>query len=305
MSQMTPISEFLRWSHCSAGRPWGGGFRLEKSTLASKPTFFMSVHTIHASVANRLEKVQVDFLWGIVGKVFKYYLVDWDVVCNPIRDGDLSVRGSWASFIRCYWVNDYGGSDVKRELGGSGGLLDACKLPGGWDEWCNEETLARALPVIFQLVGTQGWEEEEEGPVACSALPYNDRRSSKGAASNTAIYRKGNCIKVPKIYWNLTCKTVLTMEWIDGIKLTDEINLKNAFLDRKKLIDQGLYCSLRQLLEVGFFHADPHPGNLVATKDGSLAYFDFGMMGDIPHHYRVGLIQVVGTISLLFRGTAN
>lgn len=47
------------------------------------------------------------------------------------------------------------------------------------------------------------------------------------------------------------------------------------------------------MLEVGVFHADPHPGNLVATEDGSLAYFDFGMMGDIPRHYRVGLIQVV------------
>lgn len=44
---------------------------------------------------------------------------------------------------------------------------------------------------------------------------------------------------------------------------------------------------------MGFFHADPHPGNLVATENGSLAYFDFGMMGDIPRHYRVGLIQVV------------
>lgn len=50
---------------------------------------------------------------------------------------------------------------------------------------------------------------------------------------------------------------------------------------------------MRQLLEVGFFHADPHPGNLVAVADGSIAYFDFGMMGDIPRHYRVGLIQVV------------
>ena len=59
------------------------------------------------------------------------------------------------------------------------------------------------------------------------------------------------------------------------------------------LVSQGLYCSLRQLLEVGFFHADPHPGNLVAIDDGSLAYFDFGMMGDIPRHYRVGLIRVV------------
>lgn len=52
------------------------------------------------------------------------------------------------------------------------------------------------------------------------------------------------------------------------------------------------------MLEVGFFHADPHPGNLVAVDDGSLAYFDFGMMGDIPRHYRVGLIQVVRTVSM-------
>lgn len=66
---------------------------------------------------------------------------------------------------------------------------------------------------------------------------------------------------------------------------------------------QGLYCSLRQLLEVGFFHADPHPGNLVATDEGSLAYFDFGMMGNIPRHYRVGLIQVVCTINYVLCST--
>ncbi|KAL9261894.1 hypothetical protein AKJ16_DCAP16048 [Drosera capensis] len=105
--------------------------------------------------------------------------------------------------------------------------------------------------------------------------------------------KKANLVKVPKIYWKYTRKGVLTMEWLDGIKLTDEEGLLEAHLDRKELIDQGLYCSLRQLLEVGFFHADPHPGNLVATHDGTLAYFDFGMMGDIPRHFRVGLIQVL------------
>ncbi|KAG8375370.1 hypothetical protein BUALT_Bualt10G0093000 [Buddleja alternifolia] len=110
---------------------------------------------------------------------------------------------------------------------------------------------------------------------------------------NTVPYQKATGIKVPKIYWNLTRKAVLTMEWINGIKLTDESRLREACLNRKQLIDEGLYCSLRQLLEVGFFHADPHPGNLVATEDGSLAYFDFGMMGDIPRHYRVGLIRVL------------
>ncbi|KAL5782944.1 hypothetical protein ACOSP7_007973 [Xanthoceras sorbifolium] len=126
------------------------------------------------------------------------------------------------------------------------------------------------------------------------SYPRVEQRSyNKASVANSVKYKKANYVKVPKIYWDLTRKSVLTMEWIDGIKLTDEIGLKRAFLNRRELIDQGLYCSLRQLLEVGFFHADPHPGNLVATDDGSLAYFDFGMMGDIPRHYRVGLIQVL------------
>ncbi|PON73169.1 Protein kinase [Parasponia andersonii] len=118
----------------------------------------------------------------------------------------------------------------------------------------------------------------------------------KATAGKTVNNRIGDCINVPKIYWDFTRRAVLTMEWIDGIKLTDETGLKKACLNRRELIDQGLYCSLRQLLEVGFFHADPHPGNLVAVASGSLAYFDFGMMGDIPRHYRVGLIQVVKTL---------
>ncbi|KZV23955.1 hypothetical protein F511_26657, partial [Dorcoceras hygrometricum] len=117
----------------------------------------------------------------------------------------------------------------------------------------------------------------------------NDKTNPK----DNMAYQKESGIKVPKIYWNLTRKAVLTMEWVDGIKLTDENRLREACLDRNKLIHEGLYCSLMQLLEVGFFHADPHPGNLVATEDGSLAYFDFGMMGDIPRHYRVGLIRVL------------
>ncbi|KAJ7966317.1 Protein kinase [Quillaja saponaria] len=121
----------------------------------------------------------------------------------------------------------------------------------------------------------------------------SEENCQKAATGNTANSIRTKSIKVPKIYWDFTRKAVLTMEWVDGIKLTDETGLKKACLNRRELIDQGVYCSLRQLLEVGFFHADPHPGNLVATEDGSLAYFDFGMMGDIPRHYRVGLIQVL------------
>lgn len=63
---------------------------------------------------------------------------------------------------------------------------------------------------------------------------------------------------------------------------------------------QGVFCSLRQLLEEGFFHADPHPGNLVVTRDGKLAYFDFGMMGDFPEEYRIGFIRTVGASIYFF-----
>lgn len=100
-------------------------------------------------------------------------------------------------------------------------------------------------------------------------------------------------VKVPKIHWNYSSKGVLTMEWIDGIKLTDTETLGKLNFNIQHLVDQGVFCSLRQLLEEGFFHADPHPGNLVVTKEGKLAYFDFGMMGDFPRHYRIGLIRTL------------
>lgn len=62
---------------------------------------------------------------------------------------------------------------------------------------------------------------------------------------------------------------------------------------------QGVLSSLRQLLEEGYFHADPHPGNVVITKDGILAYFDFGMMSELRREYRIGLIRTVSSQSSL------
>ena len=56
---------------------------------------------------------------------------------------------------------------------------------------------------------------------------------------------------------------------------------------------QGVVCSLRQLLQEGFFHADPHPGNLVVTSEGQLAYFDFGMMSQLSAQQSYGLIRAV------------
>ena len=100
-------------------------------------------------------------------------------------------------------------------------------------------------------------------------------------------------IYVPSIYWDYTGRRVLTMEWITGYKLTEIETIKSRGMDPTHLIEIGVQCSLRQLLEHGFFHADPHPGNLLAMPDGRLAYLDFGMMSEIQPYQRYGLIEAV------------
>ncbi len=100
-------------------------------------------------------------------------------------------------------------------------------------------------------------------------------------------------IYVPRIYWDYSGRRVLTMEWITGTKLTKPAEIEAQGSSATHLVEVGVACSLRQLLEHGFFHADPHPGNLLATPDGKLAYLDFGMMSRIKPYQRYGLIEAI------------
>ncbi|MDJ0713245.1 MAG: AarF/ABC1/UbiB kinase family protein [Prochloraceae cyanobacterium] len=100
-------------------------------------------------------------------------------------------------------------------------------------------------------------------------------------------------IKVPKIYWEYSSHCVLTLEWINGFKLTDTDKIKAAGLDTDSLIRIGVTSGLRQLLEHGFFHADPHPGNLFATPDGRMAFIDFGMMDQLTEKSKETIASAV------------
>lgn len=108
-----------------------------------------------------------------------------------------------------------------------------------------------------------------------------------------SLYGDMDNIRTPKIYWNYSARRVLTMEWIDGVKLTDDEGLSEFDFKLTDFINVGLECSLRQLLEHGFFHADPHPGNLLATREGDLVFLDFGMMSTAPVTARYALIAHV------------
>lgn len=106
-------------------------------------------------------------------------------------------------------------------------------------------------------------------------------------------FRGENWVRVPRVYWRYTSPRVLTLEYLPGIKISHYEGLEAAGLDRKLLAKLGAKAYLCQLLNDGFFHADPHPGNIAVNPDGSLIFYDFGMMGRINTNVREKLMETL------------
>jgi len=141
--------------------------------------------------------------------------------------------------------------------------------------------LGHDLTLIVDEFGTKLFEE----------IDYlNEGRNAERFAAN---FKEDETVKVPIIYWRYCNQRVLTLEWIDGYKLTDRQKVREASLDTDRLIEVGVTSGLRQLLEFGFFHADPHPGNLFAMADGRMAYIDFGMMDQLDQVTKETLVDAV------------
>ncbi len=98
-------------------------------------------------------------------------------------------------------------------------------------------------------------------------------------------------IHVPKIHWQATTRKVLTMDFIHGTKVTDLEEQERLGISPAKVNRLLIKTYLKQLLEDGFFHADPHPGNLLVMPDGRLAFFDFGMVGRITPELQAKMID--------------
>ena len=95
-------------------------------------------------------------------------------------------------------------------------------------------------------------------------------------------------IRVPNVYWEVTNPRVLTMEFIDAIKMSDLAAVEKAGLDKKKLSQQVADAFLAQILKTSYFHCDPHPGNLQCDAQGNLVYFDCGMMNELKPNVAAG-----------------
>ena len=105
-------------------------------------------------------------------------------------------------------------------------------------------------------------------------------------------------IRIPGVIWELSSRRVLCLDYVPGIKITDRAALVEAGIAPEAVAEKGTASYLQQLVRFGFFHADPHPGNLAVAADGALIYYDFGMMGQISERLRSRIGRMVRAAAL-------
>lgn len=119
------------------------------------------------------------------------------------------------------------------------------------------------------------------------------RREAASASELEQMVAASEGYRVPAIDWDRTAGTVMTLEWIDGIKISDRAALIAAGHDPARLAANLVNAFLRQAISDGFFHADMHQGNLLVEPDGTVVAIDFGIMGRINRQARSWLAEIL------------
>ena len=115
----------------------------------------------------------------------------------------------------------------------------------------------------------------------------NERKNMERFENN---FKENEHLHVPVVYKKLSNNRILCMEFIEGIKITDKEKIKEAGFNPKEIASLGLELYIKQVMKYGFFHADPHPGNIFLGKDGKLIFIDFGAMGTL-YPYEIELLE--------------
>tara|TARA_Y100000589_G_scaffold269628_1_gene261686 strand:- start:1016 stop:2680 length:1665 start_codon:yes stop_codon:yes gene_type:complete len=105
-------------------------------------------------------------------------------------------------------------------------------------------------------------------------------------------------IEIPEVIWDMSTERVLCLSYIKGIKISNIKDLKSKNYDLSKIAEVGAISYLKQLVNFGFFHADPHPGNLAVSNSGKLVFYDFGMMGNITNNLQSRIGSMVKSAAL-------
>jgi len=105
-------------------------------------------------------------------------------------------------------------------------------------------------------------------------------------------------VEVPEVIWDMSSEKVLCLSYVEGTKISDLKTLRSQKIDLPKIAEIGAISYLKQLVNYGFFHADPHPGNLAVSNTGKLIFYDFGMMGNISNNLQTRLGAMVKAAAL-------
>ena len=118
-------------------------------------------------------------------------------------------------------------------------------------------------------------------------------RDARNADRMSRNFRDVPGIRFPKIYWEFTTPKVLVMEFIEGVRIDDPVAIAEMGLDPHQIGVHGFHAYLKMIFEDGFFHGDPHPGNLLVTKDGDIVFLDFGIVGILRPEKRQNFINLL------------
>ncbi|KAM7264378.1 hypothetical protein ACFE04_002061 [Oxalis oulophora] len=129
----------------------------------------------------------------------------------------------------------------------------------------------------------------------CSTILYQEIdyiNEGKNADRFRRDFRNIKWVRVPMVFWDYTAKKVLTLEYVPGVKINQLDSLDSKGFSRSQIASRSIEAYLIQILKTGFFHADPHPGNLAIDVDEAIIYYDFGMMGEIKSFTRERLLDL-------------
>lgn len=146
-----------------------------------------------------------------------------------------------------------------------------------------EISLHRPVKIVEEFARTL--EKEIDYTIEAS----NMERIGRQFLNDPAIY-------VPKVYRDLTTSHVLTMEYIEGIKVSEIDRITAAGLDRKVITARGADIYLKQIFDHGFFHADPHPGNIFVLPGNIVCLLDFGMTGFVDRQTREDFVELIESV---------
>ncbi|HEX7973644.1 MAG TPA: AarF/UbiB family protein, partial [Anaerolineales bacterium] len=118
------------------------------------------------------------------------------------------------------------------------------------------------------------------------------RREAHNADRFRRSFTGDEGVYIPKVFWEFTTDRILTLERVEGIKISEVEKLDGAGINRRKLAENAVRLMLREVFEFCFFHADPHPGNFFVRPDGSIALIDFGMVGSLDEPLQRTLLRI-------------